>query len=351
MFVPLVFVPVATVSLLSACGSGYVNGDMAISGKVGALSSADLESELDMLANNEAFVGQVLQGQPVREGRGYNKDFVATVMQQHLFDDIIAQEAKARKIEPAPMGPTVTEAVLSNLGGSQEALDGFSTDYRDQLFLTQRYIEPLIVGVQDKLGKPYFDKNTEQFASACVTHLLVDTEAEATKARARIVAGETFAVVAKEVSKDPGSGAEGGVLPCTTLSTYVAEFAAAAAKIPVNELSQPIKTEFGFHVLKVTKRDKPVWNEETKKLARVKVNEEAIAEIRTSIKKRVSGANIVVNPKYGVLDTSQEIPSIAAKGSKPATLPAAPPDGAPTDGAPTDGAPTDAAPDASQPSN
>jgi PPIC-type PPIASE domain len=315
-------VPLTTVSLLAACGTGFADNNMAISGKVGQLTSADLEAELKMLAGNEAFVGEVLQGQALTEGRGYNKDFVATVMQQHLFDDIIEQEAKSRNVKPAPMSEQVTANVLQNLGGSQAALDGFSAKYRDQLFLTQRYIEPLITSTQDRLAQPYFEKNQGEFATGCVTHLLVDTEDEAKKARARIVGGETFAVVAKEVSKDPGSGAEGGVLPCGSLSTYVAEFAAAAAKLPINELSQPIQTEFGFHVLQVTKRDAPTWGEETKAAARAKVNEAAITDIRASIAKRVKEGDVVVNPKYGVLDTTEEIPSIKAKGTAIVSVPA-----------------------------
>jgi foldase protein PrsA len=290
---------------------------MAITGKVGALSAKDLEVELNMLANDKAFVDDVMKGQKVRDGKGFDKEFVATVLQQHLFDDIIAQEAKDRNVKPDPMSDRVKQQVLQNLGGSEAALDGFSPKYRDQLFLTQRLIEPLLKKVQDKYAKPYFDKHKDEFASACITHLLVETQEAAAAAKARIEKGETFAVVAKEVSKDTGSGEKGGELGCTTLSTYVPEFAAAAAKLPINQLSDPVQSQFGFHILKVTKRDAPTWNEETKKVAQAKVNDEAVGDIRKSIKARVKGAGIVVNPKFGVLDTSQDIPVIKAKGFKP----------------------------------
>jgi PPIC-type PPIASE domain len=300
---------------------------MAISGKVGALSAKDLEAELVMLSKDKPFVDEVLKGQKVKDGRGWDKDFVATVMQQHLFDDIIKQEAVDRKIAPAPMSDKIKKSALANLGGdpndpanpasvsAQGALDGFSAAYRDQLYLTQRYIEPLVTGVEDKFAKPYFDKNPGEFATACVTHLLVDDEAVAKKSRERIVAGETFAKVAKEVSKDTGSAANGGELPCTTLSTYVAEFSAAAAKLKIDEISQPVKSQFGFHVLKVTKREPAKWDDKTKLVVRGKFNEKAIAEIRASIAKRVKGAAIVVNPKYGVLDTTEDIPVIKPKGT------------------------------------
>lgn len=312
-------------AVLSACGStfsGSNSSKMAISGGLGTLSVADLKAEMEMLASNEAFVTDVLGGKPVRVGRGFDEELVATVMQQHLFDDIIAKEASARSIKPMAQSDEVTQQVLANLNGSQAALDGFSEKYRNQLFLTQRTIQPLVLGVQDKLAKPYFDTHQGEFSEACVSHLLVETEAEATAARDRITKGESFADVAKEVSKDPGSGQNGGDLGCTPLTTYVAPFSAAAEKLPINELSTPVQTEFGFHILKVTKRTDPVWNDKTKEVARGKVNEAAIEEIRTSIGKRVKAAKIVVNPEYGVLDATDEIPSIKAKGFlAPTTVP------------------------------
>jgi foldase protein PrsA len=319
----------ACVALLTACGGPSGASGMAISGKVGALSAKDLEIELNMLANDKAFVDTVMKDQKVRDGKGFDKKFVATVLQQHLFDDIIAQEAKDRNVKPLPMSDAIKKQVLGNLGGSKEALDGFSAKYRDQLFLTQRLIEPLLSKVQDKYAKPYFDKHKDEFVSACVTHLLVETEDAAKAAKARIEKGETFAVVAKEVSKDTGSGEKGGELGCTTLSTYVPEFAVAAAKLPINELSDPVQSQFGFHILKVTKRDAPTWNEEAQKIARQKVDDEAVTDIRASIKKRVKGAGIVVNPKFGVLDTSEDIPVIKEKGfvigaSTTLALPSAP---------------------------
>ncbi len=319
-----IFGMAVSVLVLSACGSTFdgaqSSNKMAISGGLGTLSVADLKAEMEMLASNEAFVTDVLGGKSVRVGKGYDEELVATVMQQHLFDDIITKEAAARNIKPIAMSEEVTQAVLSNLNGSQAALDGFSEEYRNRLFLTQRTIQPLVEGVQDKLAKPYFDANQSQFAEACVSHLLVETEAEATTARDRIAKGESFADVAKAVSKDPGSGEKGGDLGCTPLTAYVEPFSTEAGKLPINELSKPVKTEFGFHIIKVTKRDKPVWNEQTKTVARGKVNEAAITEIRTSIGKRVKAANIVVNPNYGVLDSTEEIPSIKPKGSANTTV-------------------------------
>ena len=80
-------------------------------------------------------------------------------------------------------------------------------------------------------------------------HILVPTEAEAKAALARVKAGEDFAKVADEVSKDPGS--QGGDLGWFTKDKMVPEFAAAAFKLEPGQISDPVKSEFGWHIIKV----------------------------------------------------------------------------------------------------
>jgi peptidyl-prolyl cis-trans isomerase C len=86
-------------------------------------------------------------------------------------------------------------------------------------------------------------------------HILVPTEAEAKAALARVKAGEDFAKVADEVSKDPGS--QGGDLGWFTRDKMVPEFADAAFKLEKGQISDPVKSEFGWHIIKLEdKREK-----------------------------------------------------------------------------------------------
>lgn len=80
-------------------------------------------------------------------------------------------------------------------------------------------------------------------------HILVPTEDEAKKALARVKGGEDFAKVAGEVSKDPGS--KGGDLGWFTKDRMVPEFGDAAAKLKPGELSEPVKTQFGWHIIRL----------------------------------------------------------------------------------------------------
>ncbi len=93
------------------------------------------------------------------------------------------------------------------------------------------------------------------------SHILLNTEEEALKALERINNGEDFAEVAKELSIDTVSGANGGDLDYFNYAKMVQPFSEAAFSMEVGEVSQPVKSDFGYHIIKVT--DKIVDEEKT----------------------------------------------------------------------------------------
>ena len=83
------------------------------------------------------------------------------------------------------------------------------------------------------------------------SHLLVKTEEEALKLKKDIEDGKDFAQVAKEVSLCP-SGQNGGDLGYFTKGQMVKEFEDAVFSMSVGEISNPIKTQFGYHLIYLT---------------------------------------------------------------------------------------------------
>lgn len=75
-----------------------------------------------------------------------------------------------------------------------------------------------------------------------------------TNLRTQILGGADFAVLAKASSADPGSAIEGGDLGWTTLETFVPEFAKQADALKDNEISEPFKTQFGWHIVQMLGR-------------------------------------------------------------------------------------------------
>jgi peptidyl-prolyl cis-trans isomerase C len=111
----------------------------------------------------------------------------------------------------------------------------------------------------DAMHKVYDEaiKQTPNEQEVHARHILVATEGEAKDIEAQLKNGADFAALAKEKSKDPGA-AEGGDLGWFTKDQMVPEFAEAAFKLDKGQISEPIKTQFGWHVIKVEdKRVKP----------------------------------------------------------------------------------------------
>ncbi|OGI03530.1 MAG: peptidylprolyl isomerase [Candidatus Melainabacteria bacterium GWF2_37_15] len=84
------------------------------------------------------------------------------------------------------------------------------------------------------------------------SHILVKTLDEAKELKARLLAGENFGKLAEEFSFCP-SGKRGGTLGYITKGQTVPNFEKAAFSLPEGEISEPVETEFGWHLIKVEK--------------------------------------------------------------------------------------------------
>lgn len=91
-------------------------------------------------------------------------------------------------------------------------------------------------------------------AEVCLSHILVETEEEAADVLDRLEAGEEFADLATELSTDPAVVDNSGDYGCSPPARFVEPFAEAAMAAELNVPTNPVETEFGFHVLLVTDR-------------------------------------------------------------------------------------------------
>lgn len=112
------------------------------------------------------------------------------------------------------------------------------------------------------------------------SHILVETEEDAKKVKSRLDAGEKFEDVATEVSKDPSVKNNKGVLGTFTKGIMVQEFYDAAVKLKVGEISEPVKTKFGYHIIKLNEivEDYSQFTDESKKLISQKLKQKILSE-------------------------------------------------------------------------
>ena len=139
------------------------------------------------------------------------------------------------------------EAVLAQSNLTEETL---KTNIRFTL-LQEKALKD--VEVTDKEIEKYYNQASQELNAR---HILVEDEETAKEIKAKLDAGEDFAKLAKEFSTDPGSGAKGGDLGWFTVGTMVPEFNDAAYALEIDEISEPVQSEHGFHIIQVTeKRD------------------------------------------------------------------------------------------------
>ena len=107
------------------------------------------------------------------------------------------------------------------------------------------------VKISDAEAQQYYDQNIDRYKvaeSRVVRHILVKTKDEADQIRSEIENGADFATLAKEKSQDPGSKDQGGKLTVSKGQT-VAPFDKAAFSLDTNQLSEPVKTQYGYHLI------------------------------------------------------------------------------------------------------
>ncbi|MDX1449125.1 MAG: peptidylprolyl isomerase [Acidimicrobiia bacterium] len=147
--------------------------------------------------------------------------------------------------------------------------------------------------LEDRYDAALFD-----LTEACVSHILVETEDEALEAKARIEAGESFADVAMEIGTD-GTAQSGGELGCSRLSQYVPEFALGAYEVPLNETSDPVRSQFGYHLILVTERTTTPLEEAEAQLRAAAEIERAGRLVQDWLLGVVSAADVTIDEKYG----------------------------------------------------
>ena len=297
----LVLVIGATAALIAGCGGSLPSGAMAKVGSV-KISASDLTKETDILL---AFKYQGASTPAV--GSADYKE-----MQQEALDFLVTYEickAKSTTLSISVSDAEIQSQIDSDVSnaGSQSAFDtqlkgiGLTLDqykvYLRQYMLETKAYQQVTLNVKatDKEISDYYNKHKSDYVTAetrTIRHILIDPTADRTtstssttsttaaagssttsttaapatqaelnaalakaqKVRADLVAGASWTTEAKLYSNDPGTKDKGGALGTVSKgnSDYVAEFNNAAFSLKLNEISQPVKTVYGYHIIQVT---------------------------------------------------------------------------------------------------
>jgi peptidyl-prolyl cis-trans isomerase C len=122
--------------------------------------------------------------------------------------------------------------------------------------------------VTDEAIHSYFNKNIKDFQLIHAAHILVKTEEEAKKIKKELSSGGNFEELAKKYSTDTSNAQRGGDLGFFNRKQMVKPFADLAFTLKPNEMGGPVKTQFGFHLIKVLEVKNPKFEELTQENAR-----------------------------------------------------------------------------------
>ena len=205
--------------------------------------------------------------------------------------------------------------LLSIAGDKQKLGEGEEFARRLAYARDRALMEKLLIGIGSKAATPeamkaFYDAQVKELkpeTEVRARHILVESEDIAKAALQRLKAGEDFAKLASELSKDPGSGKEGGDLGYFTKDRMVPEFADAAFKTEPGQLSEIVKSQFGYHIIKVEDRrvkQPPSFEAVKDQIAKYmtqKAQEETVTNLRASAKiERFDGDKVSAPPPTGL---------------------------------------------------
>jgi peptidyl-prolyl cis-trans isomerase C len=202
---------------------------------------------------------------------------------RQLVDDMITDKLVAKKAESIEVTDDDVKVELDKIKSQFPSPEVFEEQLKqsgqtpDQLgemvkagMKQRKWIESQIAGkdaVVEADAKKFYDENTEEFSQpeqVQASHILFlvpedatpevvkEKEDAAKAALERANKGEDFAALAKELSEEPGADQSGGDLGLFTKDRMVPEFADAAFSQEKDAIGGPVKTDFGFHIIKVT---------------------------------------------------------------------------------------------------
>lgn len=147
-------------------------------------------------------------------------------------------------------GEEMLQSVLDQQGMTKKNLEAEIENY----FKLEGLLKPRIE-ISDEELQTYFDENKESFNESEqveASHILVEDEETAKEVAKKLADGEDFVELAKEYSTDTSNAESGGELGFFAKGDMVAEFENTAFSMEIGSISEPVKTEHGYHIIKVT---------------------------------------------------------------------------------------------------
>ena len=314
------------------------------------LSVSDLTAELDFLVANPELANALIGADTSAiaaggaAGEAQERQVAVTVLNLHVYSSLLVDSVAREGGEITESARTEAAGQLAEATGSQ-TIPGSLSDALVDLVAAQQVLVGILgdrVGqVTEEEVRAAYDEVVSDAARfegySCSSHILVAFDptspgsatptaeqeaaalAGAEAAAARLAAGEAFEAVASEVSDDTGSASRGGSLGCNFAGSFVPEFETALGLLGVGEISAVVRTDFGFHIIRLDSRGVPSFDDieadiraELEQAAQIGQEDLTAAVVETA-----QSTTVVVNPRFGTWNREQAA-VVAPSGAAPA---------------------------------
>ncbi|MCL6593278.1 MAG: peptidyl-prolyl cis-trans isomerase [Alicyclobacillus sp.] len=220
------------------------------------------KDELDKQYNLQV----VLPGLEQQESK---KDFVSyyIVWYKYLYNQ--AQQLKDVQADPAGARQWAQQSLQQLVGTTYKTQAdeqakmqtlGLTEDDLARLAMKNAYIRQYLldqmktVQVTDQQAQDYYNQHKTDYLQVTVDQILVSSLDQAKQIEAQLKAGANFQKLADQYSIDPGVKENHGTYSDQLVSSFVPEFAQACKTLPIGQISDPVQTQYGYHILRVDKR-------------------------------------------------------------------------------------------------
>ena len=318
-----------------ACGEGLEPAAAEVNGE--RIPQSALNDELEAMRGNDAYIDYLSARQSPAFGSGaatFNADFVRGVLRRQVYLELVHQEFERQGLEVTEKDLEFVRDDVANEVGGPDIFEQFDEDYQNVLLRRSAEVALLQAklggaAVDDAAMRAYYDEHQAEFAQTCVRHMLfavideatgevdtAQTEAQsadlltqAQAAHGRVVAGEDFNALAAQLSKDVSNAADGGYLGCVGTGQFVPEFDDAMEATAPGQVSAPVKTQFGHHLIKVDSRG-PQPFEQVADQIRDRLTQESSQSLGLFLSDALTKADVEINPRYGEFSRDLQSPGI-----------------------------------------
>jgi parvulin-like peptidyl-prolyl isomerase len=300
----------------AACGDTDITARAAATVNGQKITVDQVDNELAKFEKSGQFEQLTAEQSANEVRRQFQQGYLSQIVRRHIMRPLA--EERGLEVTDDEVKESI-EAIKADFPSEKEfedALDqqGVSSDQLPELVRDQLTEEALRedaiseIEPNDDDLQSFYDENIDRYRQTEASHILLEDRKQADdvasmlqKAKANEI-DKLFAEQAKKLSKDPGSGEKGGELGYFASGELVPEFEEAAGKLELGEVSDPVQSEFGFHIIRVTDRRLQPFEDVRDTIAQELSGAEAEEAFQDLVVKAYKEADVRVNPRYGELD-------------------------------------------------